>query len=167
MGVPYHGGPGWPAMIYWATVSAPFSAQKKAPMAWQIQLASKAWTPRICQIAKRSWQMGLSLLVPCRCDAWVSFEQWEKSDPKWWLFRVLEGLNIGIIDDYRGYIGDEILSKYVGDYFINHDTRIPIKPTKLLNNQDFPWNVSGLSFFVFRGTLKSTCSGWLGYTPVI
>lgn len=31
----------------------------------------------------------------------------------------------GII--YRGYTEDDILSKYVGDSFVNHDTRIPIK----------------------------------------
>ena len=28
---------------------------------------------------------------------------------------------------YRGYTEDDILSKYVGDSFVNHDTRIPIK----------------------------------------
>ena len=35
-----------------------------------------------------------------------------------------------------GYIGDEKLPSYIGDYFINHEIRIPS-----LTNQDDSWKV--------------------------
>ena len=43
----------------------------------------------------------------------ISFTRWNLSNEKKgpWLFRV--------------YVGDEILPNYVGDYFINHEIRIP------------------------------------------
>ena len=31
------------------------------------------------------------------------------------------------------YIGDEILTNFCGDYFINHDIRIPIKPPYMVH----------------------------------
>ena len=42
----------------------------------------------------------------------------------------------GFIVIYRGFVGDAVATQLYGDYFINHDIRIPFFPTSTMESRN-------------------------------
>ena len=61
---------------------------------------------------------------------------------------------------WTGYIGDDYITQLNGDYFMNHDIRIPIKPKKTVYIMESTGDYNKLLHVIIRIPIETTGISW-------